>query len=151
MNQSTEIQLLWFRAPESVIWHWMAALTEAEYIAPPGTSPIELVLDSFLGQPMEKIGREHRIFERDDWRCQAPGCFARGNLQTHHVEFKSRGGSDEDDNLITLCWSCHLHGIHEGRLKVTGKAPDGLTWQVGCRGDGPPLQVYQSFSIAAPN
>jgi hypothetical protein len=43
-----------------------------------------------------------------------------------------------------------LHGIHEGRLRVTGNAPDALTWEVGCRRDGPPLQVYESFSIAAP-
>jgi hypothetical protein len=149
MNRSADIQLIWFRAPESVIWHWMAALTEAEYLAPLGASAIELVLDSFLEQPMEKIGREYRIFERDDWRCQAPGCFSRSNLHSHHVEFRSHGGSDDDDNLITICWSCHLHGIHEGRLRVTGRAPDALTWEVGCRSDGPPLQVYESFSLTA--
>ena len=150
MRCSTKIELLWFRAPESVIWHWMAALKEAEYIAPPGACAVELVLDSFLSQPLEKIGREHRIFERDDWRCQAPNCFARANLQAHHVVFRSRGGGDEPDNLVSLCWSCHSHGIHEGRLKVSGKAPADLTWEVGCRPEGPPLQVYSGFSLAAP-
>ena len=150
LDRSTEISPIWFRAPESVIWHWMAAVTEARYLAPLGTCPVELILDAFLQQPTEKIRREHRVFERDGWRCQAPGCFSRRNLQAHHIQFRSHGGSDDQENLVTICWSCHLHGIHERRLKVTGKAPDGLTWEVGCRSDGPPLRVYGLQEEAQP-
>ncbi|HEX9639227.1 MAG TPA: HNH endonuclease signature motif containing protein [Acidobacteriota bacterium] len=142
LDRSSAIHLIWFRAPESVVWHWMAALTEARYLAPLGACPVELVLDRFLQQPTEKIRREHRVFDRDGWRCQAPNCFSRRNLQAHHVVFRSRGGGDEQDNLTTICWSCHLHGVHEGRIKVTGEAPDGLSWSVGCRSSGPPLRVY---------
>jgi len=85
---------------------------------------------------------EQPWIERDGWRCQAPGCFSRRNLHAHHVVFRSRGGGDDDDNRTTICWSCHLHGVHEGRIKVTGEAPSALSWEVGCRRDGPPLRVY---------
>jgi len=48
----------------------------------------------------------HReVLERDSWRCQE--CGSRSNLEVHHQQFRSRGGNDADQNLITLCASCH--------------------------------------------
>jgi hypothetical protein len=44
--------------------------------------------------------------------------------------FRSRGGSDEDENVIGTGHACHRPGIHEGRLRVTGTAGD-LTWTIG--------------------
>ena len=29
------------------------------------------------------------------------------NLQVHHLKFRSQSGSDEEQNLITLCAECH--------------------------------------------
>ncbi len=46
-----------------------------------------------------------RILERDGWRCQNCGCLE--NLQVHHVIRKSSLGNDEEENLMTLCASCH--------------------------------------------
>jgi hypothetical protein len=37
-------------------------------------------------------------------------------------------GSDEDFNKHLVCAACHI-AITEGRLKVSGRAPDGLTWE----------------------
>jgi 5-methylcytosine-specific restriction endonuclease McrA len=52
----------------------------------------------------------HRqVLERDGWRCQACGSMQR--LQVHHLKFRSHAGSDEQQNLITLCAECHAH-IH---------------------------------------
>jgi len=29
------------------------------------------------------------------------------NLEVHHREFRSHSGSDAEENLITLCTTCH--------------------------------------------
>jgi 5-methylcytosine-specific restriction endonuclease McrA len=48
----------------------------------------------------------HRqVLERDHWRCQI--CGRMQNMQVHHLEFRSQSGSDEEQNLITLCTECH--------------------------------------------
>jgi 5-methylcytosine-specific restriction endonuclease McrA len=51
-----------------------------------------------------------RILERDGWRCQI--CGSMQNLQVHHLKLRSQSGGDEEQNLITLCTSCHerAHG-----------------------------------------
>ena len=45
------------------------------------------------------------VMERDNWRCQH--CGSMMNLQVHHQQFRSHGGPDTKDNLITLCAFCH--------------------------------------------
>jgi hypothetical protein len=70
------------------------------------------------------------IAGRDGYRCQVPGCSCRRNLQVHHIVFRSRGGSDNESNLITLCSSHHLPGVHEGRLIIEGMAPDGIVVRI---------------------
>jgi hypothetical protein len=73
--------------------------------------------------------RRHRIFERDGWRCRVPGCSARANLQVHHVVFRAHGGGEDDGNLVTLCTTHHLRGIHQGRLRCHA-LPNGLmAWE----------------------
>ena len=51
-----------------------------------------------------------RILERDGWRCQV--CGNRQQLDIHHIFPRSRGGTDSQDNLTTLCRTCHgeTHG-----------------------------------------
>lgn len=47
-----------------------------------------------------------RIFKRDGYRCQR--CERKtDDLTTHHILARSEGGKDSDNNLITLCVSCH--------------------------------------------
>jgi len=70
-----------------------------------------------------------RVLERDGWRCTNPGC-SRPAAHVHHIEFRSHGGSDEESNLTSVCAAHHLRGIHMGRLRVSGKAQDGLRWEV---------------------
>ena len=38
------------------------------------------------------------VFIRDGWRCTAPGCTSRRNLEDHHLLYRSRGGGDEPSN-----------------------------------------------------
>ena len=47
-----------------------------------------------------------RIKNRDSWRCRR--CGSPGQLEVHHVEPVAVGGTDDDDNLLTLCRACHL-------------------------------------------
>jgi hypothetical protein len=72
------------------------------------------------------------VYARDGFRCANPVCGAR-HVTPHHVVFRSRGGSDDDTNVTSLCLDCHLEGVHEGRIAVTGRAPD-LLWVLGRNG-----------------
>jgi 5-methylcytosine-specific restriction endonuclease McrA len=47
----------------------------------------------------------HEVLRRDGWRCQ--NCGSRSNLEVHHKEFRSQGGDDSEENLITFCVACH--------------------------------------------
>jgi hypothetical protein len=76
----------------------------------------------------EAGGFVRSIAERDGWKCTRPGCSCRTGLQGNHIIPRARGGPDEDWNLHTTCASCHL-AITQGRLKVSGRAPNGLTWE----------------------
>ncbi|MFH2006133.1 MAG: HNH endonuclease, partial [bacterium] len=83
----------------------------------------------------------YRIAERDGWRCAAPGCSCRRNLAVHHIVFRSRGGGEEDSNLVLLCNRHHLEGVHAARLRVTGQAPDRLVWEMGLESGLPLWEV----------
>src|SRR5207237_10776238 len=43
-------------------------------------------------------------------------------------------------NLVSLCAAHHLHGVHLGYIRVRGRAPDRLRWELGFlhRSPGPP-------------
>ena len=55
---------------------------------------------------------------RDGYKCQVcKGKSGDSVLHVHHIVFRSQGGTDNPNNLITLCETCHK-GIHDGSLKV---------------------------------
>jgi hypothetical protein len=76
----------------------------------------------------EDGGFVRSIAERDGWKCSRPGCSCRSALQGNHIIPRGQCGPDEDWNKHTVCAACHL-AITEGRLKVSGRAPGGLTWE----------------------
>ena len=41
-------------------------------------------------------------------------------LEVHHVKFKSNGGTDDEENLLTLCEDCHK-GVHAGTVVLNKK------------------------------
>ena len=69
--------------------------------------------------------REHALV-RDSYTCQ---CCGKKNcrLEVHHIKFRSEGGSDTLENLITLCEDCHK-AVHLGKitLKLKGKHKSNL-------------------------
>jgi hypothetical protein len=94
-----------------------------------------------------KVPARHRVFDRDGWRCALPGCTSMQNLHDHHIRFRSAQGSDALDNRVTLCAFHHLRGVHAARLRCVGRAPDGLTWQMGIRPGAAPLVAYRSGDL----
>ncbi len=47
------------------------------------------------------------VLARDKHRCQAPGCHRTRFLEVHHIILRNQGGTNQPENLITLCGSCH--------------------------------------------
>lgn len=55
------------------------------------------------------------VYIRDSWKCRH--CNDRNALHPHHLIYKSHGGKDDLDNLITLCAQCH-RAHHDGFLDI---------------------------------
>ena len=63
------------------------------------------------------------VLNRDNYTCQyCKGKHKDSKLEVHHIIYRSQGGSDEQDNLITLCHTCHKD-LHSGKItpKFNGK------------------------------
>jgi hypothetical protein len=91
------------------------------------------------------------IFARDRWRCSVPGCSARRGLEDHHIEFRSRGGGNEQENRISICASHHHHAVHRSVIRVRGRAPDDVLWELGLRPGRAPLLVLHGERYVSPN
>ena len=63
--------------------------------------------------------RRSAILHRDNYTCQ---CCGKKNcrLEVHHIKFRSNGGTDDEENLITLCTDCHK-GVHAGTIVLNKK------------------------------
>ena len=63
--------------------------------------------------------RRSAILHRDNYTCQ---CCGKKNcrLEVHHIKFRSDGGTDDEENLITLCKECH-DGVHAGTVVLSKK------------------------------
>jgi len=99
-----------------------------------------------------RVRREHRVFERDGWRCTVPGCASYRNLHDHHIVFRAAGGSDDLANRTTLCAWHHLRGVHAARVGCHGTAPGALVFELGLRPGREPLLRYapgERLTIAA--
>jgi hypothetical protein len=71
------------------------------------------------------------VYSRAGWRCTAPGCTSRKNLDDHHVVYRSRRGGDGLDNRTCLCRFHHKRGEHGELASCRGKAPLGILWRLG--------------------
>ena len=63
--------------------------------------------------------RRSAVLHRDNYTCQ---CCGKKNcrLEVHHIKFRSNGGTDDEENLITLCKECH-DGVHAGTVELNKK------------------------------
>jgi hypothetical protein len=134
-------------APETDVWvaHVPADVgrlfraclcTVARRLGTPAAA-LEATFDHFNETWLCPTPRAYRVFERDGFRCTVPGCTAQRNLHAHHVLFRSRGGGDDLANLVTLCAAHHQRGVHRGVIRISGRAPEALVFEL-------PLRVYRS-------
>jgi Domain of unknown function (DUF222)/HNH endonuclease len=68
-----------------------------------------------------------RQLRHRDGTCRFPGCDARRFTQAHHVEWWSRGGATDLDNLILVC-SFHHRLVHEHGWGLTIDGDGEATW-----------------------
>lgn len=70
----------------------------------------------------EKMKIAAEVWERDDYSCQNPNCSLESMIDSfpHHIQFKSQGGGDVIENLITVCMECH-DLIHKRKLYVNSE------------------------------
>jgi len=68
------------------------------------------------------------VLARDRHRCQAPGCNHTRFLEVHHRKPRHLGGTNEPDNLITLCAACHrLWHERQPMPQAQGRNPSPIT------------------------
>lgn len=76
-----------------------------------------------VGEPM-RAGQRHAVHRRDDGRCtfvdqRGQRCSNQRFTQIHHLRPVSQGGTNEPENLTTLC-SYHHALIHELKIPFNG-------------------------------
>jgi hypothetical protein len=115
-----------FRAARKVARRWLPPLLCLLRVA-------EHFIATWKDEPAPRRTPQRRAIERGLGWCQVPGC-SRAAVHAHHIVPRARGGEDEDWNLVGLCAGHHLHGVHRGWVRVRGRAPDQLAWELGERG-----------------
>jgi hypothetical protein len=63
------------------------------------------------------------VLARDNYRCTQ--CGSPDNLHVHHCRARRHGGTNQMDNLQTLCEQCHARTQTWGRPRGTGSTPSG--------------------------
>ena len=67
----------------------------------------------------EFSSRREAILHRDKYTCQICGK-KHTRVEVHHIIYRNQGGTDDEDNLITLCEDCH-DAVHDGQIMLTKK------------------------------
>ena len=72
------------------------------------------------------------VDKRDRCCCRVCGRYLSGqgflgNVHHHHVQYRSRGGTDDSRNICCLCSICH-NQVHNGLLTIKGNADLKLTF-----------------------
>ena len=61
------------------------------------------------------------VLHRDNYTCQhCKGKSKDNRLEVHHIIYRSNGGSDNQENLTTLCKSCH-DKVHNNEIELNLK------------------------------
>jgi len=80
------------------------------------------------------------VRRRDHGKCCVPGCRASRNVDLHHVVHREHGGGHEAENLTLTC-TAHHRALHEGKLLITGSAPNLTITYVNPPASSPALAI----------
>jgi hypothetical protein len=97
---------------------------------------LEAFAETWDGPEPGRRRRAETVYARHGWRCAAPGCSSRRNLEDHHLVYRSRGGGDQPSNRLCLCRFHHALGEHGHLASCRGEAPLGVLWVLGREGVG---------------
>ncbi|MEH2071667.1 MAG: HNH endonuclease [Nostoc sp.] len=104
--------------------------------------PLSLPKEVFNRAPSPK--QRMRVMQRDDFRCRVcgrrPADYVDVELHIHHIRPWAQGGITQDENLITLCHTCHkgldphynpklFDLISSTRTEIDPEQPSELYWQ----------------------
>ncbi|HZJ47718.1 MAG TPA: DUF222 domain-containing protein [Acidimicrobiia bacterium] len=64
-----------------------------------------------------------RFVAQRDGGCTISGCTSRYRLEPHHITARVRGGTDDPENLTTLCWFHHHVAIHQQGFRIDPDTP----------------------------
>ncbi len=100
---------------------WPVVSSMDDPLLPPGAYRLGS-LTQLPARTREAIKLRHEIFARDDFRCQDCGRSAVDDyvqIQAHHLTWVSQGGTNDPENLVTLCTDCHSgrHSLSGGTTK----------------------------------
>ncbi len=63
------------------------------------------------------IATQRLVFHEAGYKCTNPVCRGILTIEIHHLEYVSKDGSNDPDNLLPLCPNCHtLH--HHGSIPI---------------------------------
>ncbi|MDB4959909.1 MAG: endonuclease [Myxococcales bacterium] len=72
--------------------------------------------------------KRRKVYRRDGGRCCVPGSRSARFLEIHHIVARENGGSHQLSNLTLAC-DGHHRNLHDGKLTITGTAPDKLVFR----------------------
>jgi hypothetical protein len=142
------VEVRWRVSLELRAW-WHSLEARARRWLPRGMSWVKFLCLAFWEAWRHLLGVNvawGQVYLRDRCRCSSPVC-SRRDVTPHHLQFRSAGGSDEDENMTSLCTWCHLFGVHGGRIRATGSAGH-IVWELGSR-QQPWLRVDGRERVAA--
>ncbi len=96
-----------------------AADGTTSHVGPAGDQADSPVLAEIARRAQLKVATEIRpsILRRHHGRCGVTGCSHRAQVDIHHCDVRSGGGTHDPDRLLPLCYRHHTQ-VHEGRLLV---------------------------------
>lgn len=79
------------------------------------------VVDYQKGKQLGYENVKQYVLNRDGYTCQSGRKIKHDDkLHVHHIVFRSQGGTNTPDNLVTLCEKCHKD-LHAGKFAIKGK------------------------------
>lgn len=70
-------------------------------------------IDYQQGQTYGFYDERYFVLARDNYTCQCCGKSKDKIFQMHHIIYRSNGGTNRVDNLITVCTDCHTYENHQ--------------------------------------
>ncbi len=85
------------------------------------TNPNVKGIDYQKGNQKGFYNAKSYVLNRDNYECQSGRKINHAKkLHVHHINFKSQDGSNDPNNLITLCEDCHFD-LHAGKFILKAK------------------------------